>query len=203
MARRATWCKGSGFEGWYDGLQVQADFADQPDDIIPNEDNNTVLPYPSRAEGPGWDGSTSTIQPDIDPHLDLSGNSDSLTGDPTDEDAVGADLDGLFEPHSRLAHMHRRVHFAGMDDPILDVSAIPEESPTGLDNSPINPDSVNTDDLFDGSLPHFEREGAVVVYDKLVIASDLSFLKYAEDNDDKKKKNAQGTGRIFWLPKRR
>jgi hypothetical protein len=192
--------KGAGFEGWYDGLQVQSDFADSPDDVVPNEENETILPYPSRPQGPGWDGTNSTIQPGIDPHIEMDGNSDSLTGESTDADAVGADLDGLFEPHSHLAGSRpRRLHFAASDDPILDVSALPGESPTGLKNSPINPDGVDTDDLFDGSLPHFERESA---YDHLVILDDLSFMKFASDDedgdgDDDKKKHHREQGPSF------
>jgi hypothetical protein len=50
---------------------------------------------------------------------------------------------------------------------------------------------VDTDDLFDGSLPHFERESAV--YDRLVIEDGLSFLKYADD-DDKKKNHREHDG---------
>jgi hypothetical protein len=180
--------KGAGFEGWYDGLQVTSDFADQPDDLIPNDDNETVLPYPSRAQGPGWDNTNSTIQPDIDPHLEMGGASDSLTGEPTDEDPVHADIEGLFEPPSRLAHVRHRVHFAASDDPILDVSTIPDDSPTGLQNSPINPDGVSTDDLFnDAPLPNLEHQAAT--HDRLVIEDGLSFLKYADDDDDKKKKH--------------
>lgn len=186
--------EGSGFKGWYDGLQVTADFADQPDDVVPNEDNKTTLPYPSRPQGPGWDGTTSTIPPDIDPHLEMGGNSDSLTGDPTGEDPVESDIEGLFEPSSHLAGVRpRRVHFASSDDPILNVSDIPEESPTGLDNSPINPDGVDTDDLFDGSLPHFEREASL--YDRLVIKDDFSFMRFSSDDDDEKKNHHErGSG---------
>lgn len=180
--------KGAGFEGWYDGLQVQADFADQPDDVVPNEDNETTLPYPSRKQGPGWDGTTSTIEPGIDPHLEMGHASDSLTGDPTDDDPVDADIEGLFEPHSRLSSVRRhRVHFAQSDDiPILNVHTIPEDSPVGLDNSPINPDGVSTDDLFNGE----SFEARTSSYDRLVIEDDLSFMHYAaddDDSDDKKK----------------
>ena len=178
---------GEGFEGWYDGLQITADFADSPEEIIPNEENETTLPYPSKPQGPGWDGTTSTIEPGTDPHLEMGTASDSLTGEDTSEDPVEADIEGLFEPHSHLSSSRaRRVHFAQSDDlPILDVSTIPDGSPVGLDNSPINPDNVDTDDLFDGSLPHFERESS---YDRLVIEDDLSFLRYAADDDDDKKK---------------
>lgn len=182
--------KGAGFEGWYDGLEVTADFADQPDDVIPNRENDTVLPYPSQPQGPAWDGTTSTIQPDIDPHLDMDGNSDSLTGDSTGQSAVGADLDSDFEPHSRLAGARaHRLHFATADDPILDVSALPEESPVGLDKSPINPDGVCTDDLFDGD-NGFEHESSA----KLTIKDDLYFMRFAADDDDKKKKNHHERG---------
>jgi len=185
--------KGAGFEGWYDGLEVTADFADHPDDVIPNDENDTVLPYPSRPQGPGWDGTTSTIPPDVDPHLELGGTSDSLTGESTGEDPVEADIEGLFEPPSRLAGVRpHRLHFAVSDDPILDVSDLPGESPTGLENSPINPDSVDTDDLFDNSQPHFERESS---YGRLVIEDDLSFMRYASD-DDKKDKKEQGPGQV-------
>lgn len=174
--------KGAGFEGWYDGLQVSADFADDVEDVVPNEDNETVLPYPSRAQGPGWDGTTSTIPPDVDIDIEHDHASDSLTGDSTDEDPVDADIEGLFEAPSRLAATRgrHRLHFAAGDDPILDVSAIPDESPTGLEESPINPDSVDTDDLFDGSLPHFERASS---HDRLVIEDELSFMRYAADDD--------------------
>lgn len=187
--------KGAGFEGWYDGLEVTADFADHPDDVIPNEANETTLPYPSQPQGPGWDGTTSTIQPDIDPHLDIGGASDSLTGEPTDEDPVQADIEGLFEPPSRLAGVRpRRVHFAASDDPILDVAALPEESPTGLENSPINPDGVDTDDLFSGE----SFESRTSSYDRLVIEDDLSFMRYAADDDEDKKKHhrEQGPGQV-------
>ncbi len=174
--------KGAGFEGWYDGLEVTADFADHPDDVVPNAENDTVLPYPSRPQGPGWDGTTSTIQPDIDPHLEIGHASDSLTGEDTDEDPVKADIEGLFEPHSRLAGARiHRLHFATSDDPILDVSTIPEDSPTGLENSPINPDHVSTDDLFsDEPLLNLEYQSAT----RLVIQDDLSFLKTSSDEDD-------------------
>jgi hypothetical protein len=177
--------KGAGFEGWYDGLEVTADFADHPDDVVPNDDNETTLPYPSKPQGPGWDGTTSTIQPDIDPHLDMGHASDSLTGEDTSEDPVEADIEGLFEPHSRLSGVRaHRLHFAQSDDiPILDVHTIPEDSPVGLDNSPINPDNVSTDDLFDGD-NGFDRQSS---YDRLVIEDDLSFLRYATDEDDDKK----------------
>ncbi len=183
--------KGAGFEGWYDGLQVTADFSDHPDDIIPNENNETTLPYPSRPQGPGWDTTNSTIPPGVDPHLDMSGASDSLTGEPTNEDPVEADIEGLFEPPSRLAGVRgRRRHFAAADDPILDISALPGESPTGLENSPINPDGVDTDDLFDGD-NGFERSAT---YDRLVIEDNLSFMRYASDDDDDDKKRERNAG---------
>jgi hypothetical protein len=181
---------GEGFEGWYDGLQITAGFEESPEEIIPNEENETTLPYPSKPQGPGWDGTTSTIQPGTDPHLEMGTASDSLTGDDTSEDPVEADIEGLFEPHSHLSNTRaRRVHFAQSSDmPMLDVSTIPDDSPVGLDNSPINPDHVDTDDLFDGSLPHFERESS---HDRLVIEDDLSFLRYAADEDDDKKKKKE------------
>lgn len=198
--------KGAGFEGWYDGLQVTSDWADQPDDVIPNEDNNTVLPYPSEPQGPGWDGTNSTIQPNIDPDLDISGASDSLTGEPTSEDPVDADIEGLFEPSSHLAGVRpRRLHFATHDDPILNVATLPESSPTGLENSPLNPDNVDTDDLFDGSLPHFERESAAI-YDRLVFQDEFSFMRYAADtdgdgDDDDKKKHHHENKAGYPVPK--
>lgn len=185
--------KGAGFEGWYDGLQVSGAFDDDDPGEI-DEDNDTVLPYPSRAQGPGWDGTTSTIQPNIDPHLEMGGASDSLTGEPTSESPVGADLDGLFEPHSRLAGARvHRLHFAGSDDPILDVTALSEESPTGLENSPINPDGVSTDDLFSETSP-LDLQHQAATYDRLVIEDGLSFLKYADDDDDKKKNHHEQDG---------
>ncbi|HEY6018897.1 MAG TPA: hypothetical protein VIY48_03110, partial [Candidatus Paceibacterota bacterium] len=155
---------------------------------------------PSRPQGPGWDGSTSTIQPDIDPHLEMGGASDSLTGEPTSEDPVEADIEGLFEPHSRLAgsRLHH-THNASSSDPILDVSTIPDDSPVGLKNSPINPDNVDTDDLFsDKPLTNLEYQSAT--YDRLVIEDGLSFLKYADDEDDKKKNNRERDG-ISGFPK--
>lgn len=195
--------KGAGFEGWYDSLQVTADFEDHPDDVIPNEENETVLPYPSAPQGPGWDGTNSTIQPNIDPHLDISGASDSLTGEPTDEDPVKADIEGLFEPPSRFASRRaHRVHFASHDDPILDVSTIPESSPTGLENSPLNPDGVDTDDLFneEGPTPIEYQKSSAFIFDKLTLEDEFSFMRYAADtdgdgdDDDKKKHHENKAG---------
>lgn len=169
--------KGAGFEGWYDSLQATADFADSVDDVVPNEDNNTVLPYPSAKQGPGWDNQ-QTIEPGIDPHIEYGHPSDSLTGDNTDEDPVKADIEGLFEPHSRISRV-RRLHFAASDDPILEVSRLPEESPSDT--------GADTEDLFDDSRPHFERASAT--YDRLVIEDDLSFLRFASDDDEDDKKD--------------
>ncbi|HEY6019046.1 MAG TPA: hypothetical protein VIY48_03875 [Candidatus Paceibacterota bacterium] len=177
--------KGAGFEGWYDGLQVTSDFAEVHDYDYVNKDNETTLPYPSMPQGPGKDLSTSSIPPDVDADVDYGHASDSLTGEETGEDPVEADIEGLFEPHSRLSSAPRhRLHFAGSDGPILDISRIPEESPNGLENSPINPDGVDTDDLFDGD-NGFERQSS---YDRLVIEDELSFLKFASDNDDDNKR---------------
>lgn len=186
--------KGAGFEGWYDGLQVTADFlggADGAGAAIDHE-NETTLPYPSRPQGPGWDGTNSTIQPNIDPHLERGQSSDSLTGETTGEDPVEADIEGLFEPHSRLAGARvHRLHFAASDDKILDVSALPEESPTGLEHSPINPDGVDTDDLFsDSPLVNLEHQAAV--HDRLVIEDNLAFLRFASDEDKKDDKKDKG-----------
>jgi hypothetical protein len=179
--------KGAGFEGWYDALQVTADFADDPpafDEI--NDDNSTTLPYPSAPQGPGWDGSTSTIAPDIDADVDYGHSSDSLTGE-DGGDPVEADIGGLFEPHSRISRA--RHHHSSMDDDILDVSALPGDSPTGLENSPINPDGVDTDDLFSGE--SFESRTAAS-YDHLVIEDGLSFLKFASEDDEDDNKREQG-----------
>lgn len=185
--------EGAGFKGWYDGLEVTADFADQPEDVIPNHENNTALPYTSRPQGPGWDGTTSTIQPDIDPHLQIGGTSDSLTGQSTDEDPVEADIEGLFEPHSRLAGARVHMLHNATDGAILNVTTLPEDSPTDLENSPLNPDGVDTDDLFNGSLPHFERESAAI-YDSLTLRDEFSFMRYASDDDEEKKKNHHERG---------